>query len=68
MRPLPQEGKPSDFSGLVGKFKMWSKLEPVSLKTGESATLTVSVSGQGNVNRIPDLKIPELIHIKIYAI
>ena len=67
VRPLPQEGKPPDFSGLVGKFKMWSKLEPVSLKTGESATLTVSVSGQGNVNRIPDLKIPELTHIKIYA-
>jgi hypothetical protein len=67
VRPLPQEGKPPDFSGLVGKFQMWSKLEPVSLKTGESATLTVSVSGQGNVNRIPDLKIPELPHIKIYA-
>jgi len=67
VRPLPQAGKPPDFSGLVGKFKMWSKLEPVSLKTGESTTLTVSVSGQGNVNRIPDLKIPELAHIKIYA-
>jgi hypothetical protein len=67
VRPLPQKGKPPDFSGLVGKFKMWSKLEPVSLKTGESATLTVSVSGQGNVNRIPDLKMPELSHIKIYA-
>lgn len=67
VRPLPQEGKPPDFSGLVGKFKMWSKLDPLSLKTGESATLTVSVSGQGNVNRIPDLKVPELTHIKIYA-
>ena len=67
VRPLPQEGKPPDFSGLVGKFKMWSTLDPISLKTGESATLTVSVSGQGNVNRIPDLKIPELSHIKIYA-
>ena len=67
VRPLPQEGKPPDFSGLVGKFNIGSKLEPISLKTGESATLTVSVSGQGNVNRIPDLKIPQLSHIKIYA-
>jgi len=67
VRPLPQEGKPPDFSGLVGKFNIGSKLEPISLKTGESATLTVSVSGQGNVNRIPDLKMPELSHIKIYA-
>ncbi len=67
VRPLPEAGKPPDFSGLVGSFNMWSKLDPVSLKTGESATLTVSVSGRGNVNRIPDLKIPELDHIKIYA-
>ncbi|MEJ2167355.1 MAG: BatD family protein [Desulfobacterales bacterium] len=67
VRPLPEAGKPPDFSGLVGSFKMWSKLDPVSLKTGESATLTVSVSGRGNVNRIPDLKIPELDHIKVYA-
>ena len=67
VHPLPQVGKPPDFSGLVGKFEIWSKLEPASLKTGESATLTVAVSGQGNVNRIPDLKIPELDDIKIYA-
>ena len=67
VHPLPQVGKPPDFSGLVGNFEIWSKLEPASLKTGESATLTVAVSGQGNVNRIPDLKIPELDDIKIYA-
>ena len=67
VRPLPDEGKPPDFSGLVGKFKMWSKLDPVALKTGESATLTVSVSGEGNVNRIPDPKMPELADVKIYA-
>ena len=64
---LPEKGKPPDFSGLVGKFKMSSSLEPATLKTGESATLTVSVSGQGNVNRIPDLKVPELEQVKIYA-
>jgi BatD DUF11 like domain len=67
VRPLPEAGKPPDFSGLVGSFKMSSKLDPISVKTGESATLTVSVSGQGNVKQIPDLKIPELDHIKVYA-
>ncbi len=67
VNPLPEDGKPPDFSGLVGKFNMWSKLEPVNLKTGESATLTVTISGQGNVNRIPDLNLPELDHVKVYA-
>ena len=67
VQPLPEEGKPPDFSGLAGKFNISSKLEPVTLKTGESATLTISVSGKGNIHRIPDLKMPQLEHIKIYA-
>ena len=67
VQPLPEDGKPPNFSGLVGKFKMWSKLDPVALKTGESATLTVSVSGEGNINRIPDPEMPELADVKIYA-
>ncbi len=67
VQPLPEKGKPPNFSGLVGKFEMWSKLDPVALKTGESATLTVSVSGKGNINRIPDPEMPELADVKIYA-
>lgn len=65
--PLPDKGKPSDFSGLVGSFKINSRLEPNTIKAGESATLTVLVNGRGNVNRIPDLKWPEPDHIKVYA-
>jgi len=65
--PLPGKGKPLDFSGLVGNFKINSKLEPNTIKAGESVTLTVIVNGRGNVNRIPDLKWPEPDHIKVYA-
>jgi len=65
--PLPTEGKPSDFTGLVGSFKIESKLEPSTVKTGEAATLTVILSGRGNVNRIPDLKVPEVDHTRRYA-
>ncbi len=65
--PLPETGRPADFSGLVGDFKVESKLEPSTVKSGESATLTIIVSGQGNVNRIPDLKLPDLGEAKIYG-
>ncbi|MBW1799392.1 MAG: protein BatD [Deltaproteobacteria bacterium] len=67
VRPLPQKGRPPEFSGLVGRFRMTSELNPDHLKTGESATLTVIVDGHGNVNLIPDLSIPDLDHIKVYA-
>jgi len=65
--PLPQEGRPSEFSGLVGRFHMTSELNPDHVKTGESATLTVIIEGLGNVNLIPDLSIPDIEHLKIYA-
>ena len=64
---LPEKGKPNNFSGLVGKFTIDSQLEPAAVTAGESATLTVQVKGQGNAQRIPDLKFPELKNIKVYA-
>lgn len=65
--PLPEEGRPAEFSGLVGSFKIESSLKPLEIKAGESATLTVYLSGRGNVNRIPDLKVPEVANAKVYA-
>lgn len=63
---LPEDGKPADFSGLVGNFQVKSRLEPASLKAGESATLTVQVSGRGNINQIPDIDLPEMPFARIY--
>ena len=65
--PLPTTGRPAGFSGLVGSFEIESRLEPTTIKAGESATLTVRLKGRGNVNNIPDLKGPDLSHAKVYA-
>jgi hypothetical protein len=65
--PLPTEGRPSDFSGLVGSFKIQSTVEPSTIKANESATLTIHLSGRGNVNRLPDLQVPRLDNIKVYV-
>jgi hypothetical protein len=67
IKALPQAGRPADFSGLVGTFRMETKIEPKSLAAGESCTLSVAVSGRGNVHRIPDLKAPTLEAFKVYA-
>jgi len=65
--PLPKEGRPADFSGMVGSFELDATLAPSEIKAGESATLTLHLTGRGNVNRMPDLEIPELARIKIYS-
>lgn len=65
--PLPEAGRPVGFSGLVGQFGMASTLQPPEVKAGESSTLTVRVKGRGNVNLVPDMNLPALDRIKVYA-
>ncbi|MFP4085705.1 MAG: BatD family protein [Desulfobacteraceae bacterium] len=67
VRELPQKGRPPDFSGLVGMLHMEASLTPAHIRLGESATLTVKLTGTGNVNRMPDLRLPEITDIKVYA-
>jgi hypothetical protein len=65
--PLPEKGRPNDYSGLVGSFDIDATMEPSKLKAGESATLTVVVKGRGDVKHIPDLNLQEPDQIKIYS-
>ncbi|MBN2060913.1 MAG: protein BatD [Deltaproteobacteria bacterium] len=65
--PVPEENRPSDYCGLVGDFVFDSKLEPSEVRAGESSTLTVILRGRGNVKLMPDLRMPEIEHIKVYA-
>ena len=47
--PLPEYKGDQPFSGLVGKFSISSALDKNTVKTGESATLTVIIKGTGNI-------------------
>jgi hypothetical protein len=64
---LPESNRPPGFSGLVGNFRISAGLTPSQVRQGESATFTVVVTGEGNINRIPDLSVPEIAGVKIYA-
>lgn len=57
VKSLP-EPMPSDFTNLVGRFGVAASLTPQNIKAGESATLTIDVSGSGNIRDgiLPDLK------------
>ncbi len=49
VRALPEAGKPEGFSGAVGKFDFKVTPSKTNLKNGESLTLIVSASGNGNM-------------------
>jgi len=58
--PLPHEGKPPNFSGLVGKFNLLSSVDKEKVKTNEAITLNVKISGNGNIKMIsePQVELP----------
>lgn len=49
VKPLPEAGKPADFSGAVGSFDFKVTPSKSALKNGESLDLVVSVAGKGNL-------------------
>ena len=49
VKPLPEIGKPDDFSGAVGSFDFKVMPSKTKLKNGESLDLNVMVSGKGNL-------------------
>ncbi|MGL2962566.1 BatD family protein [Flavobacterium sp. RSB2_4_14] len=49
VKPLPESGKPEDFSGAVGRFDFKVIPSKTVLKNGESLDLNVSVTGTGNL-------------------
>ncbi len=43
--PLPQEGRPANFSGLIGRFGFEAQATPTEVNVGDPITLTVRVTG-----------------------
>jgi len=57
VQPLPSEGRPSNFSGLVGTFRARTTLSKSDIAVGDSTTLSVEIEGLGNIR---DAKLGEL--------
>jgi len=49
VKPLPENGKPDDFTGAVGKFDFQVVPSRTTLKHGESTDLDITVTGTGNL-------------------
>ncbi len=65
VKPLPEAGKPADFSGAVGKFNFNVTPSKTNLKNGESLELNVSVAGTGNLKlfNLPKPVVPSALEM-----
>lgn len=52
VKPLPTEGRPKDFSGAVGRFQFEAEGAPAQVKLGEPVTMKLTVTGEGNFDRV----------------
>jgi hypothetical protein len=50
--PLPAQGRPPDFGGAVGSFKISTDLSTAMTTAGDPLTLRMHVSGAGNFDRV----------------
>ncbi len=53
VRPLPADGEPADFTGLVGRLELAASAAPARLRVGDSLKLRVRLSGEGNLFGTP---------------
>src|SRR3954469_4925829 len=51
VRPLPSNAPPS-FSGAIGTFNMATDAKPKSVQVGDPITVTTTISGRGNFDRV----------------
>jgi len=58
--PLPETNRPKDFTSLVGQFHLSSEINKNELEASDTLTLTLTVSGTGNVADAA----PTLPHLK----
>lgn len=56
--PLPTAGRPADFSGAVGSFEIQSAATPDKVAVGDPLTLTLSIHGEGNFDRVNSTGLP----------
>lgn len=63
---LPEKGRPADFNGAVGNFTMKVEAQPKEVEAGEPITLTITISGDGDLDRVTPPAFPATPDWKSY--
>ena len=60
-KPLPLDGKPDNFTGAVGHFKLSTSIDKDSVEYDNAINLTAKITGKGNFSmfNVPQIHLPE---------
>ena len=65
IQPLPQIGKPSDFSGAVGAYQITAQVDRSAVDAGTALTLSLQISGRGNMQTVSAPKLPAITGVVV---
>lgn len=65
VKPLPKQGRPENWQGAVGSYRLTANLDRTELPVGEPLELHLVVSGEGNVDSVrrPEIRLDEGVRI-----
>jgi hypothetical protein len=66
VKPLPAEGRPADFSGAVGSYRMKVKADRTSVEMGEAVAVRVTIEGEGSLQSTVAPKLQTPPDVKVY--
>jgi tetratricopeptide (TPR) repeat protein len=66
--PLPDEGRPADYAGAVGRFEFDVKAGPLDLGVGDPVTVTTTLRGEGNLESIAPPAIAASDALRVYPL
>ncbi len=67
VKSLPELGRPADYGGGVGEFKVTASLSRDSSVGGEPLTLSVGISGTGNIGLVGEPKLGTISGVKVLS-
>ncbi len=65
VRPLPP-GAPPDFAGAVGDYRLSVSTDRTEVEQNSPVTLTVKITGEGNLRTLGDIDLPALPDFRAY--
>ena len=65
VQPIPETGRPPHFNGPLGEYQISAEIERGWIKAGHELTLTVRISGHGNIQTVTPPELPRIAGVMV---
>ena len=65
VQPIPETGRPLHFNGAIGEYQISAEIERGRVEVGQALTLTVRISGHGNIQTAIPPTLPPIAGVMV---